>query len=161
MYSLFFWNEFELSNTHSRAAHLCLSSSQPSRYLVDSDSPWAAIIRVTVPHVSLTETAWLLAVEHADGLVSAANSLTLLKRNLVCILTHLRGTKVQLLFGHSEGKQVSCWLFSFRLEYMGFSQNVVLYWCWLMSILFHCFFLVWFVQWGVYSSFFMFQVDLF
>lgn len=39
-------------------------------------------------------------VGRADVLVSAANSLTPIKRNLVRVLTHLQSAKVQLLFGH-------------------------------------------------------------
>ncbi len=101
MYKLFFFgNEFESSKACGRPARLCLSSFQPSRCLLDSDSSWAAIIRVTVPHVTLTGIAWPLAVDRTGALVSAANSLTPIKRDLVCILTHLQGAKVQLLFGH-------------------------------------------------------------
>lgn len=96
--ALFFGNEFESSKACGSPL-VCLSSFQPSRCLLDSDSSWAAVIRVTVPHVALTGTAWPLAVDRTDALVSAANSLTPIKRNLVCILTHLHGAKVQLLFG--------------------------------------------------------------
>lgn len=38
-------------------------------------------------------------------LVSAADSLTSINRNLVCLLTHLQGAEVQLLFGQCGWKQ--------------------------------------------------------
>lgn len=124
--ALFFGTEFESSKACGKPARLCLSSFQPSRCLLDSDSSWAAIIRVTVPHVTLTGTAWPLAVDRTDALVSAANSLTPIKRNLVCILTHLQGAKVQLLFGHC----VCCFFFPFLFGHVEFSENVALCWCW-------------------------------
>lgn len=60
---------------------------------------------MTVPHVTLIGTAWPLAVDWTDVLVSAADSLTSIKRNLVCLLTHLQGAEVQLLFGQCGWKQ--------------------------------------------------------
>lgn len=60
---------------------------------------------MTVPHVTLIGTAWPLAVDWTEVLVSAADSLTSIKRNLVCLLTHLQGAEVQLLFGQCGWKQ--------------------------------------------------------
>lgn len=60
---------------------------------------------MTVPHVTLIGTAWPLAVDWTDVLVSAADSLTSINRNLVCLLTHLQGAEVQLLFGQCGWKQ--------------------------------------------------------
>lgn len=101
----FFSNDFESSETDSGAAHLFLCSLLSSWL-------WCTMIYChssdNATHVSLIGTAYPLGVDRTDVLVSAANSLTLIKRNLFCILTHPQGAKVQLLFGHCEWKQVVC-----------------------------------------------------
>lgn len=56
-----------------------------------------------------------------DVLVSAANSLTQIKRNLVYIPIHLQGSKVQLLFGHCEWKQDLYSLFA-RCGFRGYQH---------------------------------------
>lgn len=60
-------------------------------------------------------------------LVSAADSLTSIKRNLVCLLTHLQGAEVQLLFGQCGWKQAVLCCIPSGFGHGEFSQNVVLY----------------------------------
>lgn len=138
--ALFFFFDMNLSHL-KLAAGLHISVYPPFNcpVLFDCDSSWAAIIQVTVPHVTLIGTAWPLAVDRADVLVSAANLLTPIKRNLVCILTHLQGAKVQLLFGHRGWKQVVCCfvpscLDMWSMHRMWFFVDVAH-----MLTLFHCF----------------------
>lgn len=140
MYGLFFSNDFESSEDDSVAAHLLLSS-------LLSGWLWCTMIYChssgNATHVSLIGTAYPLGVDRTDVLVSAANSLTLMKRNLFCILTHPQGAKVQLLFGHCEWKQVvGCFLPS------GLNMQR------LMIILFHCLFYVGFLQHKLHRSWF-------
>lgn len=125
----FFFPQLNLSHpgARSRPARVCLSSFQTSRCLFDSDSSWGAIIRVTVPHVTLIGTAWPLAVDWTDVLVSAADSLTSINRNLVCLLTHLQGAEVQLLFGQCGWKQAVLCCIPSGFGHGEFTQDVVLY----------------------------------